>query len=308
MLSPLNNIATSSDLAMVKANGLPRYADFLVNEINADGEVVRLTSLTAGSSEADQEAADPGAAADASGSAAPSSSQADLTPCSGSNSVPDWSEVDELVGTAGCAAVRQYFDQIAAYEKFQCTLARGEAKHAVSCDQKGFIHKPPSSIDLPFSGDKAARTAVHQFFKRPSLPRLSTETITGAGGSTSIRLSYHAQVMGYAHQAGCVSQQLGPFAEVRVDCRRAGSASGQERATAGAATLALGHPLRRTSAALPCTRRTWTAAAHWRCWRARCAARPAAWASQATRTSAPSPCSRSPHTRYADGLQELLNG
>ena len=182
-----------------------RYADFLVNEINARGEVVRLTSLKADSSEADQEAADPGAAADASGSsAAPSNNQADGAPCSGSGSVPDWSEVDELVGTAGCAAVRQYFDQIAAYEEFQCTLVRGEAKHAVSCDQKGFIHKPPPSIDLPFSGDKAARTVVHQFFKRPGLPRLSTETITGAGGSTSIRLSYHAQVMGSAHQAGYI--------------------------------------------------------------------------------------------------------
>ena len=121
------------------------------------------------------------------------SSQAEERSCPGS--VTDWSVVNELLGAAGCAAVRQYFDQIAAYEKFQCTLARGEARRAVPCDQQGFIHKPPPSIDLPFSGDKAARTAVHQFFKRPGLPRLSTETITGGSDSTSIRLSYHAQVL-----------------------------------------------------------------------------------------------------------------
>ena len=125
----------------------------------------------------------------------------------------DWAEVEELLGTAGCAAVRQYFDQIAAYEEFQGTLARGEARRAVPGEHEGFVHKPPPSIDLPFSGDKAARTAVHQFFKRPGLPRLSTETITGSGGdSTSIRLSYHAQVPACPWQTGCMSGAPGSTA------------------------------------------------------------------------------------------------
>ena len=171
-----------------------RYADFLVNEINAHGEVVRLTSLAADSSEAGQETSGPAAAAGGSGNTAEDSCQTDGLFCSSSVSMADWSELDKMLGAAGCAAVRHYFDQIANYEDFQRTLARGEARVVVSCDQEGFIHKPPQFIDLPSSSEKEARTAVHQFFKRPGLPRLSTETVTGSSGNNSIRLSYHAQV------------------------------------------------------------------------------------------------------------------
>ena len=83
---------------------------------------MRLTSLKADSAEAGQEDGDPGA--DASGSATPSGGQAEEVSCSGRVNVPDWSEVDKLLGTAGCAAVRQYFDQLAAYEEFQSSLPR----------------------------------------------------------------------------------------------------------------------------------------------------------------------------------------
>jgi hypothetical protein len=54
--------------------------------------------------------------------------------------------------------------------------------------------RPPKPISLSVSGDKLARTAVHQFFKRLGLPKTSTETVTEESGQTSIQLFYHAQV------------------------------------------------------------------------------------------------------------------
>ena len=95
-----------------------------------------------------------------------------------------------MLGSAQAESVQQYFQQIAAYEEFQRRRAAGEEK---SPQAEGFVHKPAGCIMLPASGDKAARTAVHAWFKQPGMPNVSTETVTGKDGSSTIRLSYHVQ-------------------------------------------------------------------------------------------------------------------
>ena len=151
-----------------------------MNELDAAGQIVRLTKLSA-----------EGVLPPAPPQEEPAAAAAEEEPSEGAQTTPgkpDWAELDSLLGAEAGAAVQEYFGQIAAYETFQQEQAAGN-RHS----DGAFIHKPPKSITFLAGTDKAVRTAVHHFFRRPGLPRLSTDTIAGEAGATCIRLNYHAQ-------------------------------------------------------------------------------------------------------------------
>ena len=118
----------------------------------------------------------------------------------------------------------------------------------------GFVHKPAACITFAASGDKAARTAVHAFFKRPgNAQRVHHHGVRrgGAAGS-AIRLSYHAQGKKRKRGDGRQQQQQQRDAWPSADERFCRFALHKENMDSGAALALLGRSLHCAPGALGC--------------------------------------------------------
>ena len=109
-----------------------------------------------------------------------------------------------LAGEANAAALQSFLDAILAYEQQQQQQQQGSIQAPASAGTQ-CSPPPPISLDAA-TADKAQRTAVHAFFRKPGLPRLQTDSVTAGGKSArggadcgsgvhAIRVTYLPQVM-----------------------------------------------------------------------------------------------------------------
>lgn len=186
-----------------------RYSDFLVNEIDSAWDVVQLNTTAVSSSE--QEASqpvvpNPGTVQEEAKTAATSAPEKQAAASNGSHKQADsegyahlLSGLDGLLSPDNVAAVQRFFADITAYERSWTEQDASDAGHCPAAGPGSSKErlKPPQPIRFPVSSNKDERTALHQFFKQPGLPKLSTETVprdTREGEQPAIMLCYHAQV------------------------------------------------------------------------------------------------------------------
>ncbi len=186
-----------------------RYSDFLVNEIDSAGNVVQLnkTAISSSEQEASQSVVpNTGTVQEEPKTAATSAPETQAAASNGSHKQAEsggyaqlLSGLDDLLTPDDVAAVQRFFADIMAYEM---SWMEQDASDAGNCPAAGPGSsnerlKPPQPIRFPVSSNKDERTALHQFFKQPGLPKLSTETVprdTREGEQPAIILCYHAQV------------------------------------------------------------------------------------------------------------------
>ncbi|BDA41229.1 Multisubstrate pseudouridine synthase 7 [Coccomyxa sp. Obi] len=187
-----------------------RYSDFLVNEIDSAGDVVQLNSTAVsspeeGASESVVTASNPGTVHGEPKTAATSAPEEQAAALDGSLNqagsggyVQLLSGLDDLLSPDDVAAVQRFFAEIEAYESTwaEHDASDGGNRPAAGPESSTGKLKPPQPIRFPVSSNKDERTALHQFFKRPGLPKLSTETVprdNREGEQPAFMLCYHAQ-------------------------------------------------------------------------------------------------------------------
>ncbi|EIE24990.1 tRNA pseudouridine synthase D [Coccomyxa subellipsoidea C-169] len=184
-----------------------RYSDFLVNEIDCNGNVVQLNSTAVSTSERAPSPAAPAPACSETGNIepntapeaavvppeAPPHASADIAALLGYAQL--LSGLDKLLPSEGVAAVQQFLTAVEAYERSWAEAdAPSDADAPVEKPSSAERVKPPLPITFAVSSNKDERTAVHHFFKQPGLPKCSTETMpAGEDGENCMRLCYHAQ-------------------------------------------------------------------------------------------------------------------
>lgn len=179
-----------------------RYSDFLVNEIDSNGNAVQLNSVAVTTSE-------PAARQPHNTDAAPEPSKSQSahaklqeTPDGPTNTTRPiqvmelLSGLDKFLSPEDIATVHQFFAEVDAYERSWVeSNAASTVDNSTNSPSSNQRLKPPQPISFTVSSNKDMRTAVHQFFKRPVLPKCSTETLPHEdGGQHRIQLCYHAQV------------------------------------------------------------------------------------------------------------------
>ena len=177
-----------------------------MNEIDRAGDVVQLNSIIVSSSEQGSSQPTPGTAQEEPETAATLAAEEQAAACNGSHKETQnegygqlLSGLDDLLASEDVAAVQRFFADITAYEGSWAEQDASDAGTRPAAGP-GSSHeklKPPQPIRFPVSSNKDERTALHLFFKRPGLPKLSTETVprdSREGEQPAIMLCYHAQV------------------------------------------------------------------------------------------------------------------
>ncbi|CAL8462051.1 g1582 [Coccomyxa elongata] len=185
-----------------------RYSDFLVNEIDSAGDVVQLNTTAISSSEqGDSQPVVPniGTVQEEPKTAATSAPEKQAAASNGSHKQAEnggyaqfLSGLDDMLSPDDVAAVQRFFAEIMVYESSWTEQDASDAgnRPAAGPGSSNERLKPPQPIRFPVSSNKDERTALHQFFKQPGLPKLSTETVprdTREGEQPAIMLCYHAQ-------------------------------------------------------------------------------------------------------------------
>ena len=179
-----------------------------MNEVDSNGNVVQLNSISVSTSETVQSPAVTASARRDGVSTAPSSApEADAeAPQKASDAPADLnnppgyvqllSGLDKLLSSEAVAAVQHFLEAVEAYERSWAEVdAQNEATTTAEKSSNAERVKPPQPIMFEVSSNKDERTAVHHFFKQPGLPKCSTETVPASEeGQNSMRLCYHAQV------------------------------------------------------------------------------------------------------------------
>ncbi|CAL5229719.1 g13095 [Coccomyxa viridis] len=180
-----------------------RFSDFLVNEIDASGRVVRLTSLDASSSVVQQSSVQPklpaipesAETADEKPPAQTSAGAAEAPDTSSSvtetyPSKPDWEETvkgfADVLPAESYSAVLSFYQTIAAFE----AARSGTLPNPEDGSEREYV-RPPKPLSVPVSADKAERTRVHELCRHPKLPKVTTQTIQEDPERPLIELSFH---------------------------------------------------------------------------------------------------------------------